>query len=130
MKTLEFIGVLLTLAFSGVAAAGEKVLALKDCRDFGYKPKSIVVTCADAGARLNHLKWQRWNGRKASGKGDMRANDCRPSCADGSFQRYKAEVELSRVRDCGGIQYFDKITVHFPGKGPGGGNWSLRFFCP
>src|SRR4051794_38491898 len=62
----------------------------------GYKPGRIVVTCADAGFVLRHLKWSSWGARSAHGRGIASINNCEPNCAHGKFVPYAVKVKLDK----------------------------------
>lgn len=61
-----------------------------DCvGDLQYKPKEIIIACADAGVAFSNITWSRWNNNRAVGRGTLSVNTCEPTCADGNFVTYR-----------------------------------------
>jgi len=84
-----------------------------------YKPRSIVVFCADAGMEIRRIHWYHWAGQKARGRSSRAyANDCLPSCAAGHFHRYRVRILLRRVRFCSrtGVDEFTRMRITFRGR--------------
>lgn len=92
------------------------------CQEPKYRPRSIIVTCADAGVSLIRLRWSRWRTRVASARGLARINLCDPNCAAGPIRRYRVTVTLSRPRLCEntGKRQFTRILYRFTGPRPRG----------
>jgi FlgD Ig-like domain len=66
-----------------------------------FKPRSIILTCADAGLLVGKINWTRWTRQVATGVGVVHWNDCKPDCARGHFHsRRGAHLTLSRVVRC------------------------------
>ena len=61
-----------------------------------FKPRSYVITCADANVRWKDVTWSSW-GERATGRGELVQNDCRPTCVAGRFHTYRTSVLLERV---------------------------------
>jgi len=74
----------------------------------GVRPR-VLETADDA--TLSDLRWTRWDASGARGSGRLRLLDCQPSCAGGGSRSVAARITLSRVRSCGGRDYFDAATV-------------------
>lgn len=56
--------------------------------------------------------WGFWNTRHAGGVGVAWLNDCEPSCADGTFEAYRANVSVYRVRNHHFTRLLIKFTYH------------------
>lgn len=83
-----------------LASTSQTVLVSK-CGQLGVmRPKSIVLTCGDAGLVAHHLHWQRWGGSLAVAHGEELANDCIPSCAGGHFVATPVTLHLYKRRGC------------------------------
>ena len=108
----------LLLAPAAQAATGDTVLI--NCAGKGQiKPKSIVITCADAGVMVNKITWSKWTNNEARGSGTLVWNTCLPkTCVDGIVQTYKVKVTLGRVASGPNISVFSGMTLRFPGGGP------------
>ncbi len=59
------------------------------------------------------LHWHRWGRRKASADGYAWLNDCRPSCAEGTFHPHRAKVHAGRPRH----RKFTRLTIKFRYRG-------------
>jgi hypothetical protein len=71
------------------------------CNNPGYRLRTIIVACADAGFYISDLRWRWWTDRSAYGVGVVHENDCVPACFDGHFHRYKdVSVRLDHPRFC------------------------------
>ncbi len=101
--TVAFSAAGMTLAVIPAAQAAPAATAasapvLIDCTPHGLvKPKTFIITCADANDSLTKLTWSHW-GSTASGKGTEVINTCVPSCVAGHFKKYGAGVSLTRPR--------------------------------
>jgi hypothetical protein len=56
------------------------------------RPRTYILTCADANSYLGKLSWTSWTPQLASGYGNLEINDCNPYCAVGHFHSYPALV--------------------------------------
>ena len=104
------------------------------CYNAAYKPRSVIVTCADANYRLRGLRWRRWNGPVARGRGFVYVNDCIPFCAAGRFHYHPVVVRLTKPRltSCNGVRRFmyRHLHVRYVGSAPAGPKrLSLNFKC-
>ena len=82
-------------------------------------PSSLIVTCADAGIRLEDLHWTSWTPKLASGYGTFWENDCTPNCADGHFHYYPSLEVLwgsAKVKGHPADRRYTELTVIFTGK--------------
>lgn len=61
-----------------------------DCTGgLAFKPKDIVIACADAGVAFSNITWTRWNNNGAVGRGTLTVNTCEPTCAAGNVLTYR-----------------------------------------
>lgn len=56
------------------------------------------------------IRWSRWDGRAARGRGTLLFNSCVPNCAQARPQRFRVAITLSRVRNCG---FADRFSYHY-----------------
>ncbi len=69
------------------------------------------------------VRWRRWNGRVARGRGTLIFNNCQPNCAQARGQRYRVAIALSRVRDCGSDTFsyhYTRFAFRYTGGKPAG----------
>jgi hypothetical protein len=92
------------------------------------KPARIVLACGDGNAVAENLRWTKW-GITASGRGDLRQNDCIPDCASGTFHVFPAWFGLSHTVSAAGRNYFTRIKVRFEGAGPSGHRTEVLTDC-
>jgi hypothetical protein len=104
------------------ASAAERVKFPSNCRNFTYKPRSVVVACGDGNFQLRKMRWRRWNRQEAIGHGVGLVNDCMPYCALGHFHRYFVRVRLYSAHRCAltGTLQFRKLAYDFPRAHPSG----------
>jgi hypothetical protein len=116
----------LTAAVAIIAPAGADVVpqtyAPRDCTTPKQEPKSITLSCGDAGAVLKHLKWQNWSDPKVKGAGDLYLKDCNPDCVSGGTDRYRVKVTLKGLKttQCAGqtIDMYTKAKLKYLGDAP------------
>lgn len=84
------------------------------------KPAAIVLACGDMGAVAENLSWARWSTQSAINHGVIRYNNCAPSCAQGHFVNYPAQVDLSEPVVAAGHQYFTRVTITYDRVTPNG----------
>jgi hypothetical protein len=65
-----------------------------------YKPRTIVVACADANFQIRKIEWSHWGDRGAKGTGKAKVNTCDPSCAEGKFKTYPVIVRAGHPHQC------------------------------
>ena len=90
-----------------------------DCTGgLAFKPREIVLACADAGVRFGNITWTRWNNNRAVGRGTLFVNTCEPTCADGNVIRYQ-RVRLTLGQSASGpafgtmVNIFSQLTGDF-----------------
>src|SRR6266508_255299 len=103
----------------GVTACGgsgsdSKVLFPAECSKPTYKPKQIVVTCADANTVIQNITWKSYDDKSASGSGTANVNACEPNCAAGKFEKFPATVALSNPKSCGkDVKQFTSLVLTY-----------------
>jgi hypothetical protein len=102
------------------AQGGVHVFFPNDCQQNVHQPRSITVTCADANFRLTKIKWSSYGATSAKGTATARIDTCDPNCVSGTFKTYAVSVRLSRVKQCGDVPQFGRLTVTFNGSPPEG----------
>lgn len=94
------------------------VYAPRDCVKPRRRPRRIIIACGDAGLYVYKLRWRSWGGASASGRGELRARRCVPSCAEGSWRTFRVNVRLMKIRRirCGGrwVRAYRHMVVRFP----------------
>lgn len=81
------------------------------------RPKTLEFA---SDATLEDVRWSRWSGEEAVGRGVARLLECDPTCAQGTEKRYEATVRLVRPKACSDGQFYDRAEVRLerPGGGP------------
>ncbi len=133
-------GVLLVVLAIALGAFAVAVAAAKPanrtyvtakCSGAAFKPKSIVLTCGDAGLTATRLQWTQWGRKKAHGAGLGVEKICKPDCAAGKVGKAAMKLVLSRPRFCrqDGKRHFTKVHYKWlpsaPGEGPNQGTIPL-----
>jgi hypothetical protein len=107
----------------GQGLSTDQVYFVANCEQEAFRPKTIVVTCADENFTIRSIRWSAWTTSSATGTGTARVNDCQPSCATGRFRSYRGvTVTLSRPVICteDGLREFSHLTYRFGGSRPKG----------
>ncbi len=112
------------LALAGAASgASTSTPVYRNCGKRVIRPRSIIVTCADAGYQLRSLKWKSWGGRTAVATGLAWVNDCKPYCAAGRFHSYRVLVRLDHPQPWKKHpqrQHYTRMVLVFPDGRPDG----------
>ncbi len=82
------------------------------------EPVSVVLTCADAGAGLDALRWTSWGEAEAEAQGILRTTVCEPSCAEGSVEEHRVRVVASDRRASGTVSTYRSLTVTYLDEAP------------
>jgi hypothetical protein len=85
------------------------------------KPKTFILTCADANSDLGKLSWTSWTPSLASATGKLEVNDCTPYCAAGHFHAYPAVVVFwgnTAVKNHPGEHAYTDMTLILTGSRP------------
>lgn len=103
------------------AQGHRKVTGIRDCvGNPTHEPRSITLTCADAGYQVVKLKWQNWGAKRAAATGVAVVNTCEPSCADGTFERFNVRVIADRLAVAKSSAEYRRLTVVYTGARPTG----------
>ncbi len=84
------------------------------------RPASYTVACADGNQSLVDLDWSDWGAQRASATGSVVANDCDPSCAEGSDVRAAVKVVASDLVDGEAAATYGTLTITVTGDLPEG----------
>ena len=97
-----------------------RALLRGDCVKPVERPKKVILTCADGGVYVDDLRWKDWGKDVAVGVGTATANQCKPSCAEGTPKTYPgARLSASRLRSCvDGDRQYTFLTYAFSGESP------------
>jgi hypothetical protein len=89
-----------------------------NCLRVMVEPPSIMFACGDGGYYVDHLRWKRWHTWRAAAVGLFHLNDCRPSCAGGTFHTEWGRLRLrTRVKcDRPDVFVFDHARVRYRGR--------------
>lgn len=91
-----------------------RTVLISKCGNIGVqRPRQIVFACADAGLRVEQLRWSNWGGRVAIGRGVQMANDCEPSCVAGHFHATAVTLHLYKRRFCPGRSHLYYLKATF-----------------
>jgi hypothetical protein len=85
------------------------------------RPRTFILTCADANSLFDKLTWTSWTPGLASAKGLYQENDCTPNCADGHFHSYPVLVifwGIKAVPNHPGELCYTMMTEILPGARP------------
>jgi hypothetical protein len=112
-----------------------RVLLIYNCERGRYKPRRVIITCADANFLARGITWSRWTRSEATGRGTALVNDCDPNCAEGTFRRYPLRLRAFRPRETGGCvpgSLFTRLAWRFPRRKPADSprRGTARLTCP
>jgi len=115
----------LAVAVAAPAAQAQDgpTLLINDCQHGKFKPRKIIITCADANFRVKGITWSSWTRQEARGHGTAVVNDCEPNCAEGTFHNYPIRLRAFRPQLEGGCvpgYVFTRLAWRFPGEKPEG----------
>lgn len=66
------------------------------------EPPRVEIDYGTGVAWVDHIKsWEDWGTVRATAKGRIHLNTCRPYCAAGNYKAYSGRVTLFKVRHCG-----------------------------
>lgn len=104
-------------AASGAAHSHVEVAA-EGCRGHLYRPRKIILACADANLYVTGVSYSSYGGHEAKAHGLFHLNDCTPNCAGGRFHTYHGSIRLFDVVQCvDGRRYFSQARYSFRARG-------------
>lgn len=87
-------------SYHQATSARPGVTMIATCTDHASaRPKSMVLSCADANSELRALKWTDWGDATAYATGTVAWNDCTPDCAAGHWKSQPVTVWAWRIED-------------------------------
>ena len=102
----------------GGAGASPVYVAAEGCRGHRYKPRKVILACADANLYVTGLRYSSYGSREAKATGVFHQNDCTPDCAGGRFHEHGGSIRFFGVIACAnGRRYFARARYSFPGRG-------------
>ncbi|MFL5736509.1 MAG: hypothetical protein ACJ76P_04145 [Actinomycetota bacterium] len=132
-RTLLALAVVPVLLLSAVpASAASWTFATYDCAHVKTEPRQILFACGDGAFYSDHLHWQKWHRHRAVGEGEFHQNDCRPSCAQGSFHERDGKIVLHGRKWCAHEQKYVFAHARIRYEPPLLGNRRVHFglACP
>lgn len=114
------------------AGASRRTAVTHDCLHVAVKPRRIIFACGDGNYWANQLRWRRWRLHRAVGAGVFHQNDCKPSCAEGSFHSAEGTLVLEDRLWCPDVHryVFRRAHVRYDGALLGKRRTSFRLYCP
>ncbi|HTT90028.1 MAG TPA: hypothetical protein VMF65_10790 [Acidimicrobiales bacterium] len=103
---------------------GQTMTAVPAVEDCGMgksqvRPKSLILTCADANDLAKDLVWSKWGPTVAYATGIDTWNECVPYCAASkTWYTTKANFTLSKPVHTTKGWLFERLTVHITGQTP------------
>ena len=103
---------------------GQTMTAVPAVEDCGMgksqvRPKSLILTCADANDLAKDLVWSKWGPTGAYATGIDTWNECVPYCAASkTWYTTKANFTLSKPVHTTKGWLFERLTVHITGQTP------------
>src|SRR5262245_40582702 len=85
---------------AGNAAADGRTHVTSNCRHATIRPRHIIFTCEGEDFYMTQGVWASWHRWRAVGTGLFHANDCDPSCVEGTFHSMRGEVVLRHRALC------------------------------
>ncbi len=77
------------------------------------RPRSYVISCADANSSITAMNWSVWGSVSAKGSGKYTFNTCTPTCVAGRFVNDAAMVTLSTPKTGPHGRVFTKMNVRY-----------------
>jgi hypothetical protein len=97
------------------ASAASRTFVTYDCAHVKVEPRQILFACGDGAFYSDHLHWRTWHRLRAVGEGEFHQNDCRPSCAQGTFHERDAKIVLHGRKYCADVDahVFAHARIHY-----------------
>ena len=113
-------------------AASKPTLITHNCYRMKKMPGKIMFACADGGYYVDQLQWSSWGRQQASGRGVFHRNNCKPSCAGGTFHEQSGTIDVRRRKFCGDekVYVFTRATIHYDEPLLGSSEESFKLWCP
>jgi hypothetical protein len=96
-----------------VAPAEPQVV--NSCTHVARRPSRL--SWCDSSDHVVRVTWRKWGYTESLGTGTFVNNTCRPSCAEGSYERFPVRIRLHRVRAVGANHRFTRATFNNPARG-------------
>jgi|CZKW01.1.fsa_nt_gi hypothetical protein len=111
-----------TVLAAGPASAASSPVVLVSCAGHGQvRPATYDIGCMPSQELAAGLRWTSWRS-VAFGGGELKVNDCTPTCARGNYVSFPILTVLWRAAPWpkhAGREYFSRLTWIFTGKRPG-----------
>jgi len=107
IRKVSLVSCLLLVAFVATACGGNRTsgltgngkaplseqVAIANCNgERSVAPVTIVLSCTDGNAIVEHARWTMWDATSASGTGVLTTNDCQPTCTGGTFHSRNVDL--------------------------------------
>ena len=99
MRT-AIVAVVFAAAIAVAAGAATTPTTIPDCFSQEVAPRDLVLACGDGNFAFSDLAWTSWGSETATATGEAHANDCNPSCVDGTSRTYPVDVTANGLRTC------------------------------
>lgn len=131
-KTVIVVALVMALFAPTASSGGWPTYVSHNCTGARTEPGQIMFACADGGFYVNHLEWKFWHRDRARANGIYHMNDCKPSCAGGTFHERTGHIVLRRPEMCPDIdkKVFRRATVVYDKPWRGETRERLKLFCP
>ncbi len=94
-----------------------RILFPSKCQNGVFQPKSVVVTCADAGVIVKNIQWSQWTNQMGVGTGKA--------------GRYPAKLILTAAKTCSdNALHYTKLRLIYPDARPKGFKSSTSYPFP
>jgi len=97
---------LLVVATAGTSAAAPRVHYRLPYGQVKVEPKRIEFS----DLTITRISWRDWGERSSRGRGRVRINTCRPSCANGDIVRGTARLRMFRRHREGDRRFYGCMT--------------------
>lgn len=77
----------------------------------GIRPATIFMGCATSADMLEKISWSSWTTTGATGTATHGINDCKPSCARGTYTYFPVNVRLSQPARWKEMLIFETIAI-------------------
>jgi hypothetical protein len=104
----------------GLFHGGRVFVAGRGCGGQSYRPKSIVLACADAGLYATDIRYRYYGGKTAQAAVQLHTHSCIPDCAESAFHAFPGTIILRDVVRCEGVLYYSRASYRFTGGAPYG----------